>query len=70
MGARHRRDADDMAYRTYVTEGLRGVCRLLGSGGMPSWAGLVRPVKPMDKRSGRQVAASVNERLAKLGGCE
>lgn len=52
-----------------MTEGLRGVCKRLGGGDMPSWAGLVRPAKPMDKRSGRQVAASVNERLAKLGGC-
>lgn len=63
--ARYRRDSDEAAYRTYVTEGIRG---LLGGGELPSWAETVRPSRPAERLTGRQLADSVLERLAKLGG--
>lgn len=63
--ARYRRDSDEAAYRTYVTEGIRW---LLGGDELPSWAELVCPSRPAERMTGRQLADSVLERLAKLGG--
>ena len=47
-----------------------GIQRLLGGGELPSWAEMVRPNRPAERLTGRQLADSVLERLAKLGGDE